>query len=205
MTHSAPYAVILAAGTGTRFGGGKLLAPFRGRPIAAHVAQRVAEAIASGSLAGGVAVVPAATAPLAGIFDSAGLETVESAAAGSGLADSLRTGLAALESARQPLAGAAVVILADQPLVRGEVIAGLAARWRATGRSVRPRYARDPAAPGHPVVLDRSVWSLARGLTGDRGLLRTLRERPDLMDEMEVPGANPDVNTPADLALLEDG
>lgn len=205
MTRSAPYAMILAAGTGRRFGGGKLLAAFHGQPIAAHVAAQVADAIASGSLAGGIAVVPPAAAALAGIFESAGVAIVECATAGSGLAGSLRTGLAYLESVTRPAAGAAVLILADQPLLRSAVITELINRWRVTGRSVRPRYAMDPAAPGHPVVLDRSLWHLAGNLTGDRGLLRTFGERPDLMDEIEVPGANPDVNTPADLAQLEDG
>src|SRR3990172_1967285 len=37
-------ALVLAAGTGSRFGGGKLLAPLGGKPVLQHVLDRVAEA-----------------------------------------------------------------------------------------------------------------------------------------------------------------
>src|SRR5690554_1009170 len=36
MTTARLFALVLAAGGGTRFGGGKLLAPWRGRPLVAH-------------------------------------------------------------------------------------------------------------------------------------------------------------------------
>ena len=198
------YAVVLAAGAGSRSGGDKLLAPLHGRPLVAHAAAAVAEAIAAGILAGGIAVVPPEATALAWQLDLAGLRLIENREASIGIASSLRTGLAALEMASiSPRAGAAVVVLADQPLLRAEVIARLVASWRASGRTVRPRYALTPEEPGHPVLLDRAIWSLASGLTADRGFGRLLAARPDLLDLIDVPGANPDVDTPADLTQLE--
>jgi CTP:molybdopterin cytidylyltransferase MocA len=203
MTQPAPYAVVLAAGAGSRFGGDKLLAPFQGRPLIAHVAATIADAIIGGVLAGGVAVVPPRAARLVWSLETAGLTIVENPDASSGLASSLRRGLAALATV-QPPAGAALIILGDQPLLRMGTITALMEEWRKTGRSVRPRYAMDRERPGHPVLLDRSAWLLADTLRGDTGLGPAFRDRPETVITVDVPGANPDVDTPGDLHSLED-
>ncbi len=203
MTQPAPYAVVLAAGAGSRFGGDKLLAPFQGRALISHVATTVAEAIFGGVLAGGVAVVPPHSTALVWALEMAGLQIVENPDAGAGLATSLRRGLAAL-SGVEPRADAALIVLADQPLLRTSTISTLVARWRETGLSVRPRYALHRDAPGHPVLLDRSLWPLADSLRGDTGLGPVVRDRPEAITTVDVPGANPDVDTPDDLHSLED-
>lgn len=203
MTEPAPYAVVLAAGAGSRFGGDKLLAPYRGKPLVAHVATTVAEAVLGRVLAGGVAVVPPRSTALVWALDVAGLRIVENPEAPAGLATSLRRGLAALADVDPP-AGAALIVLADQPLLASRTIAALVRQWRATGLSVRPRYALHPAEPGHPVLLDRSCWALANTLEGDTGLGPVFRARPDRITTVDVPGANPDVDTPDDLHSLED-
>ncbi len=203
MTEPAPYAVVLAAGAGSRFGGDKLLAPYGGKPLAAHAATSVAEAILGGVLAGGVAVVPPRSTALVWALEPAGLRIIENPEASAGLATSLRRGLAALADVEPP-AGAALIVLADQPLLASRTIAALVRRWRETGQSVRPRYASHPGEPGHPVLLDRSCWALAEALEGDTGLGAVLRARPDCITTIDVPGANPDVDTPDDLHSLED-
>ncbi len=203
MSRPAPYAVLLAAGAGSRFGGAKLLAPFQGRPLVAHAAATLAEAMYAGTLAGGVAVVPPEATALAWPLDTAGLLLVENPAPGLGLASSLQLGLAALER-MEPRVEAALIVLADQPLLRLETIARLVAAWRSRGLSVRPRYSAQPSAPGHPVLLDRSIWPLARTLAGDTGLGPLLAADPDLILTIDLPGANPDVDLPNDLDSLED-
>jgi CTP:molybdopterin cytidylyltransferase MocA len=205
MTAPAPYAVVLAAGAGVRFGGPKLLAPFHGKPLVTHVAATVAEAIAAGLLAGGVAVLPPGDPRLARHLDPASLSLVENPETASGLASSLRRGLAALEGwSAPPRPGAALIVLADQPLLSCAVIARLVAAWRLEGRSVRPRYARHPEEPGHPVLLDRGLWPLAHGLGGDRGLGALFRAQPDAVTLIDVPGYNPDVDTLEELDTLKD-
>ncbi len=200
----SPYAVVLAAGAGTRFGGAKLLASLRGRPLVAHVAAALAQALTGGSLAGGVAVIPAGDTGLAWHFDTAGLRVVENRQASEGVATSLRLGLAALAPLDGPSAGAALIVLADQPLLRPEVIARLVAEWRRTGRTVRPRYLAEPDTPGHPVLLDRADWHLTERLTGDRGLGALLAAGVVRAAELDLPGHNPDVDTPGDLTRLGD-
>lgn len=201
---AAIYALVLAAGRGRRFGGDKLLAPFRGATIIGHVAATLAQAMGGGLLTGGVAVVPVRARALLWPLDTAGLEVVENPEAGTGLASSLRLGLAALAHPdRRPAAAAALVVLADQPLLRLRVIEALVSAWRRAPGTHRPRYADQPAEPGHPVLLDRAAWGLTEALRGDQGLGALLAGHAGV-GLVEVPGANPDVDTAEDLRLLED-
>ena len=65
------------------------------------------------------------------------------------------------------------------------------------------RATRDDGAP-NPVLVRRAAWALAAGLSGDRGL-GPLLARPTRSSSLEVAveGANPDVDTPEDLAALQ--
>ncbi len=195
---AAAYAVLLAAGAGSRFGGGKLLAPLLGRPLVTHAGATLAEAIATGVLAGGVAVVPPHATALARRLGPTGLRLVENPDAATGLASSLQAGLTALERV-EPRAGAALIVLADQPRLSLDTIARLVDVWRTRGMSIRPRYALQPAEPGHPVLLDRSSWPLVEALRGDTGLGPVFLAHPDAVCIIDLPGANPDVDTRADL------
>jgi molybdenum cofactor cytidylyltransferase len=199
----AVYALVLAAGSGRRFGGGKLLANLRGRPLVAHAASAVGEAIAAGTLAGGVAVMPPGLPGLARELAEGGLQLVENPDAQEGLSGSLRLGLDRLSRPDGPRAAGALIVLADQPALRAGVIARLIEEWRRDRRSVRPRYADHPEAPGHPVLLDRSLWPLAAELSGDQGLRDLLESAA--MSLVDVPGTNPDVDTREDLDRLEKG
>jgi nicotine blue oxidoreductase len=134
----------------------------------------------------------------AGLGRGAGAALVVNQSPEHGVSGSLRAGLAALD------AGAALVLLADQPLVRLDVVAVLVAAWHERlGVLIRPRYARSPDEPGHPVLLDRSLWQLADRLEGDAGVGRLLTSGAPGVALIDVPGSNPDVDTPADLHLLE--
>jgi CTP:molybdopterin cytidylyltransferase MocA len=202
----APYAVVLAAGAGVRFGEAKLLAPFRGKPLVVHAATTVAKAIADGILAGGVVIVRPGDAELARQLELTGVGQVENSKAASGLASSIKRGLGVLEAwPSQPQPGAALIVLADQPLVELDVIARLVAAWRRIGKSVRPRYAENPEEPGHPVLLDRELWPMAHRLEGDHGLGALFRANTDAVKLIDVSGTNPDVDTPEELHNLETG
>ena len=83
-------------------------------------------------------------------------------------------------------------------------MAVLVAAWHERlGVLIRPRYARSPDEPGHPVLLDRSLWQLADRLKGDAGVGRLLTAGAPGVALIDVSGTNPDVDTPADLHLLE--
>ncbi len=197
-------ALVLAAGLGRRFGGGKLLATLHGRPLLAHTLDPVQEAIRAGLLAGGEVVIAEGDADAERLVLDAGLVPVPNPAPMDGLAGSVRLGLAAMAVLPPDEAGAAVICLGDQPAIRPSTIAALVVAWReGRGRLVRARYTARPDEPGHPTLLDRALWPLAERLSGDTGLQPLLADSPDLL-VLDVPGDNPDVDTPDDLLTLED-
>lgn len=195
------YALLLAAGAGSRFGGDKLLAPLQGRTLVARVSGLLAQARAKGTLAGGVAVTPSGATALTSAVTAAGLVPVENPRAAEGLSTSLAVGLATLSEIEPPVS-AALIVLADQPALRVEVIEAVIDAWRQSNRTTRPRYAGAPAEPGHPVLLDRRDWRLVDRLTGDQGFRHLLAGADVAL--VDVPGSNPDVDTPDDLRRLEE-
>jgi CTP:molybdopterin cytidylyltransferase MocA len=203
MSDHGVFALILAAGQGRRFGADKLLAELSGKPLLGHVLDRVRDARDQHRLAGGLAVIPAGNAAREKILMDSGLEYVFNARPELGVAESLRLGLGAL-AGRHPGAMAALILQGDQPRLRAEVLDQLLAAWRSGGRPVvRPRYGEERETPGHPVLLDRSIWARADELSGDAGFAPLLRAYPELVTTVDVSGNNPDINTPSDLANLE--
>ena len=203
------HALILAAGQGRRFGGGKLHALYRGRPLLSYVLDVVEVARKRGLLDGGHVVVAAGDERALMLARAGGLGTIINDAPDLGLSHSVRLGLAELEARTIEEAGAALVFLGDQPLVRIDVVEALVAAWQAreagggSGPIVRPRYAARPEVPGHPVLLVRSIWARARQLEGGRGFSALLDSSPPETVTLDVKGDNPDVDTRADLNALE--
>ncbi|HEY7636086.1 MAG TPA: nucleotidyltransferase family protein [Gemmatimonadales bacterium] len=197
-------ALILAAGQAQRFGGAKLMAPFRGKPVLAHVVDVVRDAQAANLIADAWAVVPGEDSQLRSLVQQSGLIPVPNDNPGLGISHSLRLGLAALATSCGGCLGAAIVLLGDQPLVRLDAVGALIQGWRdGRGPVLRPRYASTPEVPGHPVLLERSTWSLVERISGDRGLGALLRPGEPGVGVLELPGGNPDIDTAGDLLTLE--
>jgi CTP:molybdopterin cytidylyltransferase MocA len=187
-------AVVLAAGSGSRFGGGKLRASLDGRPILEHVV----EAARTAGLDPIVVVVPP-TSELDAL-DLGPVRRVTNETPQEGLSSSVRIGLRELDL--EPDVTAAVILPGDQPRVRHDVIRQLieAAVATAAPLLIAPLYNQDGAP--NPILAQRAAWRLADELVGDRGFGPLLADRPDLVQRLRVHGANPDVDTPADLARL---
>jgi CTP:molybdopterin cytidylyltransferase MocA len=193
-------AVILAAGAGSRFGGGKLRARLDGRPLLDHVLA-AARAVPLDPI---VLVVGSEEAAIVGDINRTAVNVVRNPDPARGLSSSLRLGVDAIARAEPPV-DLAVILLGDQPLVRPDVVLTLLDVAAGPGNDparpvTAPRYA--DGGGGNPVVLARSAFDLASEASGDRGLGPVLAAHPALVREVDVPGVNPDVDTAADLRAL---
>jgi molybdenum cofactor cytidylyltransferase len=194
--------LVLAAGTGSRFGGGKMRARLDGRPLVAHVLEAARTAglerlvLVLGADAAAVRVDLLAADPAA--VD--GVLVAVNPAAERGLATSLRLGLATATA--DPSPGGVLILLGDQPRIRPATLAALLAADPATDAlAVVADHAGDSAP--NPVLL---LWPLGAVLVdeleGDRGFGQLLAARPERVLRVQVGGTNPDVDTPANLAAL---
>jgi molybdenum cofactor cytidylyltransferase len=192
VTQKSVAALVLAAGSGSRFGGGKLLASLAGRPILQHVLDTLAEA----GLDKVIVVLGRDEPEVERSIAWRGERRVVNPDPGRGLASSLQLGTAAVHSG----ADAVLIALGDQPLVAVDTIRSLLdAREDPTRPVVVPAYADDRGR--NPVLLRRAAFGLADEATGDQGLGQILAAHPELVLEIPIAGDNPDVDTPEDLAL----
>ena len=158
-------AVILAAGLSSRFGGAnKLLADFRGRPLAEWCASAVARARAAGVFADAVAVVGRDAEATGALFAREGARVICNDDYRSGLASSLACGLRALAAE----CDAALILLADMPLVATTDIEKIVAAFdAAAGLDIAiPTY---QGKRGNPVMLGRRHFESLCRLRGDAG------------------------------------
>lgn len=167
-------AIVLAAGAGSRFGGAKqaTLLPYVLRRVRA--ASEVDEIVV-----------------VLGAHEVAvkGARVVHATDWGLGPGASLRAGLGALE----PSVEAAVICLADGPLLAPAAINRIVEAWRhGAGGVIAASYA---GRRGHPVCLDRRVW----GQVPNEGA-RMLEPVLVACDDLGEPG---DVDTVEDLSELE--
>ena len=169
-------AVVLAAGAGSRFGGGKLLAPYRGAPLL-HAALAAARAAPVAGITLVTGADAEAVAAAARAFDP-NLTLVHAADHAEGMAASLRAGVASLG----PETLAAFVFLGDMPRVPHAVLAPLAEVVAAGAPAAAPAFG---GRRGNPVVLSRSLFAEVAKLTGDVGarpILQALGARLALVE-----------------------
>lgn len=189
-TRSAVSAVVLAAGTGSRFGGTKQLATVRGRPLVQHAIDAAAGEVDE------VVVVLGhdADAVEAALALPPHARAVRNPRYAQGQATSLAAGLAACS----PGSGAAVVLLADQPGIRPEHVRALVRAYREDpgAAAIRLRF-RD--GPG-PALLARRTWPELAELHGDVGARAWLDAHPGAVRWVELDEPAPaDVDRPEDL------
>jgi CTP:molybdopterin cytidylyltransferase MocA len=185
--------IVLAAGAGTRFGGGKQLALLDGRPLLEHAAR----AITSAPVGRVIVVLGADAEDVLAAVDLHGAEPLVCERWSEGQSASLACGLAEMADCE-----AVVVTLGDQPRVSPNAIRRVIAGRGGGIAAVRATYG---SGPGHPVLLERELFDRLRDVSGDHGarnLLMSVRTREIPCDDL---GNGADVDTPAELDALRAG
>ena len=182
--------LVLAAGAGTRFGGRKQLAELDGRPLLDHALA----AMASAPVEPVTVVLGADADAIRAAVDMHGAEPIVCHEWDEGQSASLRMGIDALERAG---AEAVVVTLGDQPRIAARAIAAVVAA-RAPGEADAVRATYD-GRPGHPVLLERSLFDAVHDLRGDTGARAVLGSARVVDVPCDGLGDPADVDTPDDL------
>jgi molybdenum cofactor cytidylyltransferase len=184
--------ILLAAGAGSRFGGGKLIARLAdGRGVAETACARLLPAVDRV-----VAVVPAQPGALEDALRAAGAEVVRCDTAAPGMGVSIACGVSASANAAGWL-----VALGDMPLVP-------TSQHRLVADALRA--GADIAAPvcqgrrGHPVGFAARFGAELRALDGDEGARAVLARHREALLELVVDddAGWQDIDTPSDLAAV---
>jgi len=182
VTPAAIALILLAAGRGERFGGGKLSAPLAGKPLARHAADTL-RGIGFGAH---IAVIGPDTPPLPGYA------TIMLDPPGAPQSRSLALGVAA---ARDGGAQAVMIALADMPLVPVDHVRAMIAAFDGDRLA-----SRGPDTMLPPVLFGARHFAALCSLEGDRGAGALLRDAPALPLS---PDAALDVDRAEDLARAE--
>lgn len=192
-TNSPIVGVLLAAGRGARFGGNKLLAPWRDDTvIAVATARHLIDALPDS-----VAVLRPGDEILASLLAAEGLRIVVNPHADDGMGTSLACGIAAADGAE-----GWIIALADMPAVSPETIAAVAQALAAGAPLAAPVYR---GQRGHPIGFARRFRQDLMSLRGDRGGRDILTRYGNKLRQIDVsdPGVLYDVDRAADLVVAE--
>lgn len=190
-------AVILAAGQSSRYRAAdpsavsKVVAPLGGKPLVRHVA----EAALAARLDPVVVVTGHARDETERALTGLGVRFVHNPAFATGLASSLKAGVAALPSE----AAGAAILLADMPKVSAGLIGALAAAFRDHPRAaaIVPTL---HGQRGNPVLIRAILFGDVSRLEGDVGARPLLQGRGDVVEiAIDDAGAAFDVDTPEAL------
>lgn len=190
------WGVVLAAGEGRRFGGAKLAADFRGRPLVTWPVQTLMAANLSQVL-----VVLGHHASQVGpcLPSDSRLRVLENPEPGRGMGSSLAV------AAGEALAGDAsllVVVLGDQPLLETATVRAVCAAAAASGAGAAAAGERGRAV--HPVAFTRAHFAELAGLKGDQGGREILSRLGESLTLIPVAvGSSADVDRPEDLVRLD--
>jgi len=184
-------AILLAAGTASRFGSDKLLHILpHDVPIAVQAARHLKAVFADDVL---VVIRPEATA-LADQFRLEGCRVVVCGNAAEGMGASLACAVRAAADAE-----GFVVALADMPFIRASTIAAVRGALAAGAPLAAPYF---HARRGHPVGISARYRGELERLRGDEGARNLLADHSAELVKIPVgdPGVIRDIDRPSDLA-----
>ena len=183
-------AILLAAGSGSRFGGGKLLAPL---PDGVSVGTASWRNLSS-AMDENLVVVRSTDTEVGELFRAAGAKIVKCADAHAGMSHSLIAGLEATAHA-----DGWVIALGDMPFIMPETIMKVANALERGALIAMPSY---QGTRGHPVGLSNQLLAELLMIRGDEGARDVIRRHAGECEliECEDAGVLRDIDTKDDLA-----
>ena len=167
--------VVLASGKGTRFGGGKLHALFRGKPLIQWALSAVPAELTDRT------VVVVGDETIRSLARRHGFRTVENNAPEQGISHSIQLGLAPL----QEWCGRVLFLMADQPMLRTETIRNaLRLSEEATDRIVALAW---NGRRRNPCIFPAKFFPELMSLTGDQGGNAVAARHPSRLLLIEAP------------------
>lgn len=192
--------ILLAAGTGSRFGpGNKLLAELDAEPIVVHAARTLVDAAEDGVLDDVVVVVGNDATRIRVALSDLPVETVANPDYESGQGTSVATGA---RVARDRDADAAVFALADMPRIAPATVARLLDSFADTDHDIVVPVT--DGQRGNPAVFGAALFSELTELAGDTGGRELFDVHPFSRVQVTDEGIHQDVDTPEDLAELRE-
>ncbi len=182
-----PLVAVLAAGSATRFGGGKLDAMLAGK----RVGQWVLDAVEAAGLVPGVIVVSDDVPQFA---SESGWARLTNARADEGLGTSIAAAAGRALAQGRPL----LVLLADMPLVEPLHLSQLLDGGKSAATGWREGKA------GVPALIGQRLLPHAAALSGDAGAGELLSNDPGVRRVDADPSMLLDIDQPADLARAEE-
>lgn len=186
------FAVVLAAGSASRFGSTKQLADVDGRPMVSLAVETAARACGDHTLlvtGHDSAAVARACAGLPGFV------TINDT-----FDDGLGSSIAHAVNALPAQISAILVVLADQPLVRAEHLQAIVAAW--SGNSDEIVASSYAGTQGPPVLFPRGCFADLAALDGDRGGRHLLDDGRFRVTTIACEAAALDVDVPDDLRQI---
>ena len=192
-TNKSIVAVVLAAGSSSRFGATKQLTEVAGAPLAKHVTQ-----IAMHSKVRATTVivghdwqaVSSALVPFDGFL-------VQNERYANGIGSSLALAARTVRHA----ADAVLVVLADQPLITAEHLDTLIDSW--TGAADEIVATAFSGISGPPALFASDCFDALASLNGDSGARSLLQDPRFTIREVAFPDAAIDIDEPGDLNRLQ--
>lgn len=192
MSKAPLFSLVLAAGNSRRFGSPKQLARYHGQTLVQRATQLASHITGPNT----VLVVGSDwqrvvedCCPFKGFF-------VRNEACDTGLASSIACGIEAVRS----VAGAVIILLADQPLISVVHLQALQEQWLASKSSIVATEFANIAGP--PAIFPATSFGSLLNLQGDQGARALLNRKNASVIRVPFPDAAVDIDTPDDLRNL---
>ncbi len=182
------YALVLAAGSASRFGRSKQLAQIEGTPLVLRAAQTALSVCDAGVLV----VTGADHADVLKALQKDGIRAIYNPVWQEGMGASLRQGVLGVPTNVTGL----LILLADQPAITAEDLARLRTAWQSEpGRPAAAQYA---GQTGVPAIFPAAWREKLLDSRGDQGARKLLRDGVSIT-LVPMENAAVDIDTPSDL------